>query len=113
MTAEHEKTGKTIADKLVVARTVFARMKGLLGRDSFVEGEGLLLRPCMGIHTFGMKFPIDVIFLDKDNRVVTTRENMAANRMSSVHFSATGVLELPAGTLTGLRIAVGDRVVID
>ena len=55
---------------LHVARTSFTRMRGLLGRRGLAEGEGLLLQPAGSIHTFFMRFPIDVVFLDREQRVV-------------------------------------------
>jgi uncharacterized membrane protein (UPF0127 family) len=112
MKAINETTGKNIADNLVVAGTLLARMKGLLGRDSLPNGEGLLIKPCMGIHTFGMKYPLDIVFLDRENRVVAVKQNMPPNRVSRIYFSAVSVFELPAGTLEGTQVTIGDRVSI-
>jgi len=106
-----EITGKSVADDLVTARTVLARMKGLLGRDSLSSGEGLLIQPCMGVHTFGMKFPLDIVFLDREDRVVAVKRNMPPNRISRLYPSAASVLELPAGTLGSLRMVKGDRLI--
>ncbi len=106
-----EITGKSVADNLMTAKTVLARMKGLLGRDSLSIGEGLLIQPCMGIHTFGMKFPLDIVFLDREDKVVAVKQNMPPNRMSRIYFTSASVLELPAGTLGSLRMVKGDRLV--
>jgi uncharacterized protein len=112
MKAINETTGKNIADNLVVAGTLLARMKGLLGRDSLPNGEGLLIKPCMGIHTFGMKCSLDIVFLNRENRVVAVKRNVPPNRMSRIYLSARSVLELPAGTLEGTQVTMGDRVSI-
>ncbi len=99
-----------IADKLAIADSMFSRMKGLLGKDSLQKGEALLIKPCMGIHTFGMRFPIDVIFLDKQNKVVALKKNVPPNRMSAIHFSAASVMELSAGVLDDCDITTGDQI---
>jgi uncharacterized membrane protein (UPF0127 family) len=112
MKAINETTGECIADFIEEAKTPLARMKGLLGRDSLSSGEGLFIHPCKGIHTFGMKFPIDIIFLNRENRVVAIRKSIPANRMSPYYFTASCVLELPAGTIECLRIVKGDRISI-
>lgn len=84
-------------------------MKGLLGKERLEAGEGLLLRPCKGIHTFFMKFPIDAIFLSKENQVVSIVHALPPNRMSNIYLRAVSVLELPAGTL-GESVVVGDTI---
>lgn len=103
---------REIANKLKVAENVFTRMKGLLGRSSLAEGEGLLIRPCKGIHTFGMKFPIDVVFLNKNNRVIAISKNIPPNRMTRIYHRASSVIELSAGTAEATDIYIGDEVEI-
>ncbi|MBT0652957.1 DUF192 domain-containing protein [Geobacter luticola] len=105
-------TGNTLADDVSIADTLFTRMKGLLGRSDLPSGKGLLIRPCKGVHTFCMQFPIDVIFLDKANRVISLAEGLQPNRMTKVLQGATSVIELPAGTLSTTNTSVGDEVVI-
>ncbi len=85
-------------------------MKGLLGRNSLDDGEGLLIRPCKGIHTFGMKFPIDAVFLNKNNRVIAISKNILPNRMTRIYLSASSVIELTAGTAEATAINIGDEV---
>jgi uncharacterized protein len=111
MKAINEATGKNIADNLVVAGTLLARMKGLLGRNSLPSGEGLLIKSCMGIHTFGMKYPLDIVFLNRENRVVAVKRNMPPNRVTGLCFSASSVLELPVGTLDSSETSPGDTIV--
>ena len=85
------------------------RSKGLLGRASMDEGEGLWIVPCPMIHTFFMKFPIDVLFLDSGLRVVRVIEGLRPWRLSPWVWSAHSVLELPGGSLLD-AVAAGDRL---
>lgn len=94
------------------ANTVLSRMKGLLGRNSLDEGEGLLIKPCKGVHTFGMRFPIDVIVLDNKNYVIAVRTNLVPNRLTPLYLRAVAVIELPAGTLEATTTAVGNQLEI-
>jgi len=113
MKALNGSSGKELAGSLFVAATLFSRARGLLGRKGLPPGEGLLIRPCKGVHTFLMKFPIDVVFLDKDNRVIAAVEHLRPHRITKVLLSAASVIELPAGTLHASGTAVGDLVLID
>jgi uncharacterized membrane protein (UPF0127 family) len=108
--AFNKRSGKYIASDVIEADTIFKRMKGLLGRDTLPAGEALWLRPCKSVHTIGMKFPIDILFLDKDRKVVGVEENIPPNRFSSFVFRADGALELPAGTVSESATRVGDTV---
>jgi uncharacterized membrane protein (UPF0127 family) len=108
MRAFNPRSGKYIASDIVEADTIFKRIKGLMGRDSLPPGEALWLRPCKSIHTIGMKFPIDVLFLAKDNKVVGMEENIPPNRFSAFVFKAAGVLELAAGMVSQSGTKVGD-----
>jgi uncharacterized membrane protein (UPF0127 family) len=112
MRVDNITTTNEIACNLIVAENIFSRIKGLLGKKSMPIGEALLLKPCKGIHTFGMKFPIDVIFLDKRNRVMAVVEDLKPNRMTSLLFNAASVLEVPAGVINTSSTKVGDEVAI-
>lgn len=83
------------------------RRKGLLGRKSLPDGEGLWIVPCEAVHTFFMRFPIDLIYLDRGHRVVKTRTNVGPWRLSGC-LRAHSVLELPAGTIHGTYTMPGD-----
>jgi uncharacterized membrane protein (UPF0127 family) len=85
----------------------------LLGRKGLGSGEGLLLEPCSGIHTIGMAFPIDALFLDRQGSVVHLVHDMRPLRLSRYVFSAHSVLELPAGTLRETDTRVGDRLLFE
>jgi len=110
MKAINKRSLMEFAPKLEVADTFFSRMKGLLGKSGLSIGEGLLIKPCKGVSTFGMQFPIDVIFLDRHNRVIATMGEMPPNRLSRLHLRATAVIELPSRTIETASIKIGDRV---
>ena len=96
-----------VATKVERADTAASRNKGLLGRDSLAPEEALWITPCPMIHTFFMKFPIDVLFLDSELRVRRVIEDLRHWRLSPWVFSAHSVLELKGGVLRG-AVAVGD-----
>ena len=98
-----------LGNDISLANSLPARIKGLLGKDSLDAGKGVLIRPCKGIHTFFMKFPIDAVFLDQGNRIVARYRNLPPNRMTRIWLKAVSVLELPAGTLTE-GVLDGDEV---
>lgn len=110
MRAINSASHKALADELVMAETFLDRLKGLLGKESLSSGKGMWIRPCKGIHTFGMRFPIDAVFLDKGNKVVALCRNLRPNHMTSVHFNAASVLELPTGAIDSTSTAVGDTL---
>jgi uncharacterized membrane protein (UPF0127 family) len=94
----------------------FERVQGWLKRESVAEGEGLLIRPCASIHTLGMRFPIDVAFLDRGGRVVKLAHRVPPARLVwgpwKSLFMPWGfqVLELPAGSLEAAGIRVAQRL---
>ena len=98
--------GRVICPALLVADTAPTRMKGLLGRRSLADGEGLLLRPAGSIHTAFMRFPIDAVFLDADMRVLRIASNLRPWRVVAQR-GARAVVELPAGAAEGMGLAVG------
>jgi len=110
MKAILRKNGIDLANDITLAASLPARMKGLLGKERLDAGKGLLIRPCKGIHTLFMKFPIDVVFLDKDNRIIAIIKDLPPNRLTTVYRKAAAVLELPTGTLTE-GIVVGDEII--
>uniref|UniRef100_C6E417 DUF192 domain-containing protein n=1 Tax=Geobacter sp. (strain M21) TaxID=443144 RepID=C6E417_GEOSM len=112
MRAINKSTGRTLAGRVVAAETWLSRSRGLLGRDELPVGEGLLLRPCRGVHTFFMRFPIDVVFLDRSQRVVATVGRLKPGRMTRIFLKAGSALELPAGTIALSLTRCGDEVVV-
>ena len=97
-----------IADHLRMAGNFFERLRGLLGTRSLEPGEGLWIPRCQGIHTFGMRFAIDVIFLDKQMKAIRAVRQLEPNRAGPVEMSACSAIELPAGTLQFFHISEGD-----
>jgi len=98
-----------LAEAAGVADTSRTRRTGLLKHDSLPVGRGLWIVPTEAIHTFGMKFPIDVLFLDRKRKVLKLRENMDRARIS-VCLRAHSVLELPAGTIAATGTQAGDQL---
>ncbi len=101
--------GTVLADRADMANTSATRRKGLLKHTGLEPGEGLWIAPCEGVHTFGMKFTIDVVFLNKNKKVVKTSPNMVKRRIA-FSFRAYSVLELPAGTLALTGTVAGDQL---
>jgi uncharacterized membrane protein (UPF0127 family) len=103
-----------LARHLRVADTHWSRFCGLMGTDSgsFPAGEGLWIVPSRGVHTFAMRFPIDVIYLDSGKIVVHVEENLKPWRLAPVRLRATSVLELPGSTLSSTHTAIGDEIEI-
>ena len=98
-----------VATKVEKADTSASRSKGLLGRESLAADEGLWIVPCPMIHTFFMKFPIDVLFLDADLKVQRVIEDLRPWRLSPWVLSARSVLELKGGVLKG-SVREGDTL---
>lgn len=107
MTAVNVTRNKIIASRVEKADDFVSRGVGLLGRAGLPEGEALWLIPGKSIHTFFMRFAIDVLFLDPKLTVVKVIEDMKPWRVSPWVSEAESVLELPAGALKG-SVAVGD-----
>jgi uncharacterized protein len=101
--------GSAVCDECFVADTVLTRMRGLLGRPPLRPGEGLLLRPASAIHTWFMRFPIDVLFLNRELVVTAVAEDVAPWRMRARRRSRS-VLELASGETRRLGIRSGDRL---
>ncbi len=103
-----------LANHLSVADTHWSRFRGLMGMDaaSFPAGNGLWIIPSRGVHTLGMKFPIDVLYLDTNKCVVHLEQSLQPWRVARVSIRTTSVLELPANTLRSSGTAVGDEIEI-
>lgn len=99
-----------LVSRLEVADGAWSRIKGLIGRSSadFKPGMGLWIVPSEGVHTIGMSFPIDVVYLDGKQRVIHLCHRLPPMRIAAVKWKAQSVLELPAGTLAESGTEVGD-----
>jgi uncharacterized membrane protein (UPF0127 family) len=101
-----------LATKVRKADNFVTRLVGLLKRTHLGPEEALWLMPSKGIHTIGMKFPIDVLFLTKNNEIVGLISGMPPYRISAIHFRSYSVIELPNGTIRKSRTELGDKLEI-
>lgn len=103
-----------LATALAVADTHWTRLRGLLGTSpgDFRNGCGLWIVPCHGVHTLGMGFPIDVVYLDAAMTVVHIERNLQPWRFSPLRLRAASILELPSRTAAETRTAIGDKIEI-
>lgn len=99
----------TLFDSVSLADAFFLRLRGLLGRPELKENEGLLISPCKSVHTIGMRYSIDVVFLSGAGDVVGVMKRLAPSRWASEKHSAH-VLEVRQGMAEKLGLAVGDRL---
>ena len=106
--------GSIVCEKGAIADSFWTRGKGLLGRKSLPEDEGIYLAPGKSIHMFGMKFAIDVVFLTKGDVVADLTENLKIGRMynAKAHggHKPWGALELPPGTVARSGTRIGDQL---
>lgn len=103
-----------LATSLAVADTHWSRLRGLLGTSvgDFRNGCGLWIVPCHGVHTLGMGFAIDVVYLNHELKVIHVQSDLQPWRFAPVRSQAASVLELPCYTASGTRTEVGDRIEI-
>ena len=97
-------SGIEIAGNVRLAGSLWDRLRGLTGIRSLEPGSGLWLSPCNGIHTFGMRFPIDVVLLDRHNRVLEVVSALRPNRLLMPRRGGFSTLELPAGSTSGIQV---------
>lgn len=107
------RSGAALATAARRADNFWTRFKGLMGVRELPAGEGLLIVPCNSVHCFGMKIPIDVVFLSRDGEVLHLMPDMAPGKVSPIVRKARAVLELPAGTIAATDTRVGDRLDLD
>lgn len=102
--------GRCVAGQVWVADRWWLRLRGLLGRSPLHDGEGLMLQPCKAVHMLGMRYPIDVVFLDRQGGVVATYHRLEPGSRSHWHQQAAVALELRAGTLQATGTQTGDAL---
>ena len=100
----------SLANDLRIADTHWTRLRGLVGARNFVQGQGLWIVPCHGVHTLGMNFPIDVLYLSAENTVVHLEERLQPWRCAPVRWNTKTVLEFPAETIAATGTEVGDCI---
>jgi uncharacterized protein len=103
--------GRTVCERCARAESPLQRMRGLLGRSSLAPDEGILLRPAGSVHTAFMRFPIDVVFVDRDGEVLRVAEGLPPWRTASAR-GAKAVVELAAGAAAAAGLAAGQRLAL-
>lgn len=106
---QHVRSGCLLASRVEIALDSQSRRRGLLDRDTFDPGSALIIAPCGAIHTFFMRFAIDVVFVTRDGRVLKTYVAVPRRRIA-FSLAAFAVIELPAGTIAGPDVTPGDIV---
>lgn len=99
-----------LGSRVLWANRMLSRMRGFLFRPEPADGEGILLSPCRGVHMLGMKFPLDVLFISRDGRVVSAFPELEPGRRTPMQKGAHHALELPAGTIRRSGTEVGDVI---
>lgn len=106
----NKRTDSVLIEDLDRAESFFTRLKGLMGKE-ITNKEGLLIRPCNSVHTFFMKMPIDVVFLDKNDKVVHKIMNMQQRQISPIVKGAKYAIEGYPGVFD--EVMVGDQLVTE
>src|SRR3569832_1195442 len=106
---ENETKGTRLGDTIKIADSSLRRIVGLLGTPHLEPHSGLLIFPTQGVHTFFMKYPIDLVFINKRRQVIGTRIGLKPYRLSLIMWSAECVLELPEGVIEQTRAGGGGR----
>ena len=99
----------TLLEDASLADSYFTRLKGLLGKSSLKDDEGLIIKPCNSVHTIGMKFSIDIAFVDKNNVIIHIIKDMVPGKLSSIVKKSSYVIESKGGLFEG-KVNIGDRV---
>jgi uncharacterized protein len=102
--------GTVLGTAVRLADDLPSRVRGFLFRPAPSPGEGILLSPCRAVHMFGVRYPLDVVFISEHGQVVATYRDLRPWRRSAVHGTALHALELPAGTIRATGTAVGDAL---
>ncbi len=102
--------GIVLAQDIVFANTPLKRVIGLLGHKNLLDGQALVIEPCNSIHTLFMRFSIDVLFVDKNNKVVKALEQLSPFRVSKLYCKSSMVVELPCGKLKSTQTQDGDSL---
>jgi len=107
------RTGKVLVDRLMVPKTFIGRGLGLMFRRRLDAGQGMWITPCNGIHMFFMNFALDVVFLDRQDRVKKVYQRLGRWRVVPLVWGAHSVLELPAGSLQALGLERGEQLTVE
>lgn len=98
--------------RVTSADTLFMRLKGALGKLGLKPDDGIWLAPSRGIHTIGMLFPIDLVYLDESNRVIHLVEHLGPGRISPIRIGCASILELESRSIYASDTRIGDELII-
>jgi uncharacterized protein len=101
---------KIIVEKAEIADTFLSRLIGLLNREALLRNDALIITRCNSIHMFFMRFPIDVVFIDRDYKVVGLVQNIKPFRISRIFPKSHSVIELASGSILENNIHLGDQI---
>ena len=108
----HKKTDHVLAKSVTKASHLLEKIRGLIGKDNLSEQEAFWIPSCPSIHTFFMKFPIDVIFVDKNMKVTSCFKGVKPYRIVMGSWKSNSVFEMQAGKLNQLEIKKGDELYV-
>jgi uncharacterized membrane protein (UPF0127 family) len=109
----NRENGQVLADDVKPAKTFFKRLKGLLFTDQLALGCGLHIQPCRSVHTFFMKYSIDVVHLDDEHKIVFLEEKLQPGKLGQACRLTASIVELPAGTIEKTHTRVGDVIQLE
>jgi hypothetical protein len=101
-----------LSEEALLSASFLKRLKGLLGRKSLRKDQAMILRPANSVHTFFMHFPIDVLFVDRNNIVVKAIKNLSPFKATGIYFKSACVIEFPAGVIQETQTTEGDYLQI-
>ncbi|WP_078548224.1 DUF192 domain-containing protein [Litchfieldia alkalitelluris] len=99
-----------IADNVGRAYSFIKRLKGLMFTKTLNSGTGLHIKPCLSVHTFFMKYPIDILYLNQNNEIVALDQAMSPGKVGKVYRDVQSVIELPAGTIEQMKIEINQII---
>ncbi|GIW21844.1 MAG: hypothetical protein KatS3mg068_0851 [Candidatus Sericytochromatia bacterium] len=104
------RNNKVIGSNIILGNTLLLRLIGLIGKKELKEDEGILLTPCNSIHMMFMKIPLDIIFLDSENKIIKVIENIKPWKISPIVLKAKSVLELPINSIKKNDLQINDKL---
>lgn len=111
--ALNKSKNRILLEEATVATTFWARLKGLLGKTELKENEGLIIYPCNSVHTVGMKFSIDVIFVNEEDRVCKIIPDMKKTSFSPIVKGSRYVIEVESGFAKKYKVEVDDEILLE
>lgn len=104
---------RILAEEVILARSFFKRLKGLLGYKLLGPKQGMILLPSNSVHTFFMHFPIDILFVDKNNKVIMAISSLKPFSLTPICWRSKYIIELPAGVIQSTSTEKGDALALE